>query len=190
MSVTAGVAATAAYDTSDGLNHSENILEGYIEAEMNGIYGGVWIGSLEDDPADDAEIEVYLGYGGDISDRLGYDISLTGYYLNDSGYQNYDITTALSYAFNDSVTGSLELAYDPDNEDLDRSIELEIALTDRVWLRGLVGESDADANTYAELSVGYALTDAAALELLYEDADDSAGTLSFIVSYDFNLFGG
>ncbi|CUH62513.1 hypothetical protein TG4357_00151 [Thalassovita gelatinovora] len=188
--LSAGVAATAAFDTSDGLEHAENTVEGYIEGELNGFHGGIWIGSLYKDPADDAEIELSLGYGADINDTLGYDITTTGYYLNNGGYQSYDIAFELSAALTDSTSGALGFAWDPDASTIETTLGLEHALNDKFTLAGEIGHSEADGNIFGEIGVSYALTDSAAIELLYEDADDSAGTLSLTVSYDFNLMGG
>ncbi|MYM53861.1 hypothetical protein [Thalassovita mangrovi] len=190
LALTAGVAATAAFDTTDGLEHVENTVEGYIEAELNGFHGGIWIGSLYDDPTDDFEYELSLGYGADINDTFAYDITATGYYLDDGGYQNYDIAVELAAALSDNAGAAFGLAWDPDAETLETTLGLEYALTDKITIAGEVGHSEADDNNFGEIGVSYALTDSAAVELLYEDADDDDGTLSLTVSYDFGLLGG
>ncbi|MBR9649794.1 hypothetical protein [Thalassovita aquimarina] len=190
LALTGGVAATAAFDTNDGLTHAENTIEAYIEAELNGFHGGIWIGSLYQDPDDDAEIELSLGYGGDISDRLDYDVTATGYYLNNGGYQSYDIAFELSMALSDRSEGMLGLTWDPDADTIETTLGLEHALNDRITLAGEIGHSEADDNIFGEIGISYALNDATAVELLYEDADDESGTLSLTVSYDFDLLGG
>lgn len=190
LALSAGVAATAAFDTSDGLEHVENTFEGYIEGELNGFHGGIWAGSLYDDPADDFEYELSLGYGADINDTIAYDITATGYYLNNGGYQSYDIAFELSGALTDSASGAIGFAWDPDAKTVETTLGLEYALTDKITLAGEIGHSEADDNNFGEFGVSYALTDSAAVELLYEDADDDVGTLSLTVSYDFDLLGG
>jgi len=166
LTLSGGVAATAAFDTANGLSHSENTVEGYIEGELNGVHAGVWIGSLFDDPTDDAEYELSLGYGGNISDTLGYDITATRYYLNNGGYQSYDIAFELSAVLNGRTNGALEVTWDREAETIETTIGLEYALTDKFTLAGEIGRSEADNNMFGEIGISYDLTEKTALELL------------------------
>lgn len=186
---TLGGAVVAAFDTSDGLDHSETTGEIFVEGAYNGFHAGIWIGTIYQDPNDDAEIEASLGYGNEIG-KFGYDITLTGYYLNNSNFDHAGLGFEVSYALTDRVTGIAFAEIDPDTSDWDRELALEFAVTDKITAWGLIGKSDADANRYGEIGASYALNDVTSLELLYEDADDSAGTLSLIVAFETSIFGG
>lgn len=187
--VDAGVAANAAFE-SDGFDHIGNTVEGYLQGSYNGFYAGVWAATLDGDPVDDAEIEVYLGYGNELANGLSYSLTYTRYYLDDTGYLGYDVTLGLGYAINDAFSIGAEIALDPETDDLDRNISLHYDLNDRISMYALAGKSDAWDHNYAELGVSYALTDQAAVSLLYEDADNLPGVVTLTVSYDFNVFGG
>jgi len=112
----------------------------------------------------------------------------TAYYLEDD-YQNYDLTLGLGYALSDTVGLGAEFAYDPDSEDLDTSVSLSYVFTDKIAGYVLLGQ-DMSNDIYGEIGVSYAITDEAAFSLLYENAESADATISFILSYDFNVFGG
>ncbi|MGH1452949.1 MAG: hypothetical protein ACRBBV_07250 [Paracoccaceae bacterium] len=185
---TLGGAVVAAFDTSDGLDHSETTGEIFVEGAINGFHAGLWVGTIYQDPNDDAEIEASLGYGGEVG-KIGYDVTLTGYYLNSSNFDHAGLGFEVSYALTDTITGSIFAEIDPDSKDWDRELALEFAVTDKITAWGMIGKSDADANRYGEIGASYALNDFTALEAIYEDADDSAGTLSLIVAFE-TSFGG
>ncbi|MFU8881461.1 MAG: hypothetical protein ACNA7Q_03770 [Rhodobacterales bacterium] len=187
FSLDAGFAANMVVE-ADGFDHVENTGEGYLEGSYAGFFAGVWIGSLYKDPTDDYELELYLGYGNELSNGFGYSLTYTAYYLEDS-YQNYDLTLGLGYAINDAVEIGAEFAYDPDSEDLDSSVFVSYAFSDAISAYALIGQ-DMSNDMYGELGVSYAFTDEAAFSLLYENAESADATISFILSYDFNVFGG
>lgn len=82
-----------------------------------------------------------------------------------------------------------EFAYDPDSEDLDTSVSLSYVFTDKIAGYVLLGQ-DMSNDIYGEIGVSYAITDEAAFSLLYENSESADATISFILSYDFNVFGG
>lgn len=61
--------------------------------------------------------------------------------------------------------------------------------TDKIAGYVLIGQ-DMSNDIYGEIGVSYAITDEAAFSLLYENAENADATISFILSYDFNVFGG
>lgn len=191
LEVTAGVAATVAYDrTSSGLSHAENVAEAYVELAANGFYGGLALASVYKDPSDDVEFTVYLGYGGEFGNGVGYDLSYGRTFLNKSGFDSHEIAAELSFPIAGDVSGAVGVALDLDSKDMDYNFGLEYGLNDHWTLAALVGKSEADDNIYAEFGVSYAFNDAAAVSFLYEDSNDGDGVLSLTLSYDFNLTGG
>ncbi len=63
------------------------------------------------------------------------------------------------------------------------------AFSDVISAYALIGQ-DMSNDIYGELGVSYAITDEAAFSVLYENAENADATISFILSYDFNVFGG
>ena len=190
LEISGSAALNIEAETGDGLSHSASTAEVGIDLSYGGAFGGIWVGTLYDDPSDELEIELSLGYGGEFAPGYGYGITYTHYFLNNSGEQGYDLTFGLSATVSEQSEIGLDVIYAPEDETTDVEGWIAVALTDRWSLAGLVGKSQADNNTYYEFGVGYALTDSAGLGLLYEDADDSDGTLTFSVTYDFDILGG
>lgn len=185
---TIGGALTTSFDTSSGLTHSSTTGEAFIDASQNGFHGGLWVGTLYQDPTDDLEIELSFGYGGEAG-ALGYDLSVIGYYLNNSGYDHVGVAGELSYALSDTVTGILATEVNVDTGQWDSELAMEFALSDSVTTWGLIGTSQADANNYGELGVSYALNDFTAIEMVYADANDGAGELSLSLAFETSLTG-
>ena len=189
FSLDAGIAGTYTV-TADGFDHVENYGEGYVEGSYSGFFGGIWIASLYEDPTYDYEMELYAGYGNELDSGLSYSLSATAYYLEDS-YDDYYVTLELGYGLTDAISlgGAVEVY--PDSDITDVSASVEYAFSDALSAYVLLGTVDdvADYN-YAEVGASYGFAEGAAFSLLYEDADNAAPTLSFILSYDFNVFGG
>ncbi|THH38410.1 hypothetical protein E4Z66_02230 [Aliishimia ponticola] len=177
------------YDIDNGLDHSENTIEGYIAYENSGFFTELWAGSLHDDPNDDAELEFYLGYGTEFGD-LGVALQYVGYFLTDSGHDHNGVGVELSYPLGESVTGALYSEIDPDSKDWFHEISAEFELNDRWSTRFMYGVSDADDNAYGEAALTYAVNDTVFLEMLYEDSDDADGLMTFSVGFETSVFGG
>ena len=186
--VIVGGAVTTSVGTGSTSN-TEFTAEVFAEFAANGFHAGIWMGSLYQDPSDDFEFELSVGYGGEAG-AFGYDISAIAYYLNNSGFDHVGIGTSLSYGFTDALTGLFYAEVNTDTKDWDREIGLEYAFSDSLtgWVIG--GKSDGDANNYGEIGVSYGLSDNAAIDLVYEDANDSDGTLSLTLSFETAVFGG
>lgn len=184
VEVTAGVQGNLFYDKD--LDKTGDSVEGYVNAAIGNFYGEIWLGTL-DDPIDEFEYELTLGYANDINDKLSYDASITGYYLNDSGYQNYYVTLDMIYAFSDSLSGTLELSGDPENDTSDHNLSLEYTL-DKWTIIPTVGILDGDTN-YAELEFIYTLDNGLWFEADFYDDEASSPTIGFYIGYDFTLMG-
>lgn len=185
---TFGIAATTAFDAAGGgLSHSENTGELKAEISYKGFHTGLVLTSLYQDPADDFETEWSLGYGGDITETLSWDITYARIWLNRSGFDSHEVAFELSLAMSDALSGAAAVIVDPETRLADYEIGLEYAITDRWTIGGLVGRSDRDDNTYGEIGVEYAFNDQTSAELLWEDTSDGDPVLSFTLAYEFGL---
>lgn len=80
---------------------------GFDVSHSSGFYAGVWASNVdfEVQTVDDAhlELDVYAGYGGSITDKLGFDVGVLDYnYPGADGALDYDFTEvygSLSYDF-------------------------------------------------------------------------------------------
>jgi|GEM_PF-5158046 len=190
FSLDAGIAANYVV-LADSFDEDSIYGEGYVEGSYAGFFGGLWLGSV-DGGAYDYDMEIYAGYGNDLASGLSYSLTLTGYY-EDSDYADYDVTLGLGYGISDAISVGGEIAYAPDSEVTDVSASVGYAFSDAIStyvLLGTVDDSTGGDYNYAEVGASYGFAEGAAFSLLYEDADNAASTLSFILSYDFNVFGG
>ena len=190
FSLDAGVAANYVVE-GDGFDHDSTFGEGYVEGSYAGAFAGLWLSSL-DGGAEDYEMELYVGYGNELSNGLSYSLTATAYYLEDN-YDDYYIKLGLGYGITDAISLGGAVEYYPDSEITDVSASVEYAFSDAisaVALLGTVDETGAGSYNYAEVGASYGFAEGAAFSLLYEDAEAADSTVSFILSYDFNVFGG
>lgn len=188
-SVTASGALNFGFLTADGLEHDSTTIEAAIDLENNGFRAGVWIGSLDSDPTDNVEIELSIGYGRALG-QFSYDVGLIGYYLDDSGHQGTGLGLEFGYDVNDQISLALYSEVDLDSKDWISELSLSYALNDTWSFDALVGTDRSSRNTYGEIGVNYAINDTVGLSLVYEDANDGPGYLTFSVSFETGLFGG
>ena len=191
LSVDAGIAAYYTVE-GDGFDFSSNTGEGYVALSYAGVTAQIFAESVYDDPTADYNLELSLGYGNELASGLSYDLTLTGYYIEDA-YDDYSVTLGLGYGITDAISVGGAVEYAPDTEVTDVSASVEYAFSDAISAYALLGtvddSTDGDYN-YAEVGASYGFAEGAAFSVLYEDADNDQSFVSFILSYDFNVFGG
>jgi hypothetical protein len=191
LSIDAGVAAYYIVE-GDGFDFSSSNGEGYVALSYAGVTAQIYAESVYDDPAADYNMELSLGYGNELASGLSYDLTLTGYYIEDA-YDDYSVTLGLGYGISNAISLGGAVEYYPDSEITDVSASVEYAFSDAISayaLLGTVDETGAGSYNYAEVGASYGFAEGAAFSVLYEDADNAASTVSFILSYDYNVFGG
>lgn len=187
MALTAGITATSNY-VSNGVSVSDDnpALQGYVEFEASGFYGGVWASTVEDD-VDDSETDLYIGYRGEFGQGATYDVSYTRYFYNNSGNCCGELAFSLGVPVTQAVEVSGEIAIDPGTRDTSLSLGLDYALNDKIGLAAEIGTVE-DAQNFGSIGVSYALTDAAAVDLSYHDSNVDHGIVVLSLSYDMTLF--
>jgi predicted porin len=184
VAVTGGLELEFVLDEHD----SGQALIGYVEAESNGFYGGVWAQVANESLFN--EVDLYLGYRAERG-QLSYDIYYTRYFFPDDGGDCCgDVTLELAYALTPQVSVGTELAYDPQNELGSAYLLADFALTDQIGLSAQYGFYDTGADKAAEWEIGasYALTDATAVSLTYLDGEEYDPYLKLNLTWDFDLF--
>lgn len=93
-----------------GITQTDNgpaIQGGFDAALSNGLYAGVWASNLDFGTDADIEIDYYAGFGGEFSDKLGYDVGVLFY-----TYPSSQAADAGDYDFTE-VYGSLSYDFGP-----------------------------------------------------------------------------
>ncbi len=191
VSVDAGIAAYY-YVEGDSFDYLSSNGEGYVALSYGGVTAQIYAESVYDTPGIDYLMELSLGYGNELANGLGYGLTLTGYYIEDD-YADYSVTFGVTYAVSDAVAIGADLEYFPDSEITDASASIGYSFSDALSAYVLLGTVDVSGGgsfNYAEVGASYAFAEGAAFSILYEDANNADSTVAFILSYDFNVFGG
>jgi uncharacterized protein (TIGR02001 family) len=167
-------------------------LSGYVEAESNGFYLGVW--GRVDSVSVANEIDLYLGYRQSLDSGFDYSLSYTRYiYPNDGGDCCGEIGVTVGQTLGDQFYVYSEAYYDPEAELGSVYAGAEFYATDAITLSGSFGLYNATANrdeTEWDLGASYALGEETALDLRYYEGSEYDGYVGLSVTFDTTLFGG
>ena len=121
-------------------------------AHSSGFYLGTWASNISSNSynSTNLELDLYGGYNGSISDDLGYNVALLGYYYPggeysaapDEKYDTLEATAGLTYKF--------------------LNVKYYYTLTDYYGLNSATGSSpngDSQGSTYVEANVNYEVMD-------------------------------
>lgn len=134
---------------------------GFDYSHESGFYVGTWASSIDFGTAASLETDLYAGFGGEVADGLGYDISVIRYFYDDQTDDTSEATLNLSYKM-----FSATFAYSPDwyasgNSAWYLKGAVDMEVTDGVNLGAWVGKSDGDAfsgTDYLDYGVSVATT--------------------------------
>lgn len=174
---------------SDGATQE---LSGYVEAETNGLYGGVL--ALVSDDRGANEFDLYLGYRAEMESGFNYDLNYTRYfYPNDGGDCCGEIGLTLGQPVNDALGVTLDLTYDPASSIGTATIGADYALNEKLSVSanyGLVELGPPATEREWDVGVTYGLGQSAAVDLRYYDGSEFDGYVGLSLTYDTRLFGG
>jgi hypothetical protein len=179
-------AANFGFLTSGGLTQDSTTFDLGLDYENNGYRGHVSLSTLDDDPADDFEYEVGIGYGREIG-QFSYDAGLTAYFLNNAGHQATALGLELGYALSDTTSAFYFTEVDIDTRDFLHEVGLSVALNDSFGVSAMLGT--ANSMGYGELGVEYAVNETVGMELLFADGADADPTLTFSLKFASPLSG-
>lgn len=165
-------------------SETKSDLNGYVELEFSGIYGGIWAETSSQSDAN--EVDLYLGYRGEAG-ALSYDISYTRYfYPNDGGDCCGEVGLVLGYAVTEQVSLGTEFYVDPVNDTNSAYLTFDVSATDQISISGEYGTYDEGFGRFAEwdLGVGYALGEETSLELRYYKGEEYDGYVRLQLAWD------
>jgi hypothetical protein len=157
----------------------------HIEAEFNGIYGGVeadiYNGSAY------TVIAPYLGYR-NLLGALSYDLSYRRSFLPNAGGDCCGrLGAALALPVGNRVMTTLDMGLDPESGDTDVTLGADVAAFDRVTLSGGYGVTGAAQNW--NVAAGYALSDTTEVVAHIYDGSDIKPYIGLDLTWRFNLMG-
>lgn len=166
-----GISATSNY-VSNGISqtNSKPTIQAYFEAEKNGVYAGTWMSGVDFDDDDNIEVDLYLGYRKSYDSGFFFDLGYAHYFYDASGACCGEIKLTGAY----SATGKLGfegyLAYNPESGNVVKSAALAYAITDRLALSALYGNTDANDNDFWHIGALMAFNDFFSGEIRYYGA--------------------
>ncbi|WP_417600229.1 hypothetical protein [Pararhodobacter oceanensis] len=155
---------------------SEPTANGAVELTFGGAFVGAEFETLYQDPTDNAEFTLSLGYGAE----LAPDVALTGTYartyLDNSGFDSHEVGLALDFPIMDRTSGTFEVVRDLTARATDVSFGAEFEANDRFTYSALVGHDGADV--YGEAGVSYAFNEMTSASFLIEVAEGAKPTIN------------
>lgn len=180
--------AALEYYTKNDDGPSKTDLNGYLELDYNGLYGGIWAELTDWD--DYNEVDLYFGYRGE-SGQLSYDISYYYYVYPDVDDADYgEIVLALGYNATDTFGIGFEVYHDPESGNGSAYINPWITVGDKLTFDTYWGKYDEGFGSFSEweLGVKYALTDEVSLGLRYYDGEEYDDYIRLQLAWDTTLF--
>lgn len=160
-------------------------LNGYLELDYRGFYGGVWAELTDWD--DSTEVDLYLGYRGEAG-QFSYDVNYYYYiYTETPSDDDYgELGLSLGYAVSDVFSLGAEAYHQPESGDNSAYLTASLAPWDKVGLDASYGRYQSAGDWANEWEVGlrYALGDETALDLRYYDGEDYDSYLRLQISWD------
>lgn len=181
------------FDESGSGSGTSTDLSGYVEAELNGFYAGIWALTTNDDLAQ--EFDLYLGYRNELASGLSYDVNYTRYfYPNDGGNCCGELGLSLGMPLGDQLSASLDMYYDPDAEIGSAYLGAAFAATDALEVSANFGTYQVDgASNEQEWDLGatYYLGEETAVDLRYYDGSEYVDSyFGLSLTWDSTLMGG
>jgi hypothetical protein len=176
---------------------TNSYVSGYVEVEVNGIYGGLWGEVASDEVLN--EVNLYFGYRNETAAGLGYNLYYTRYYYpNDGGDCCGEISLELDLPVGEKFTASAEFYYVPEYDDVPGLGSAYLGgawtVTDAVELSALYGTYEVDgAGNEDEWEIGatYYIGDETAVDLRWYDGTEYVdGYVGLSLTWDTTLLGG
>ncbi len=172
---------------SSGLTNSDNkpALQGYVELESDGFYGGIWGSTVRfPDSRDRIEVDLYLGYRNTVG-ALSYDVGYARYFYNRSGDCCGEFLLSLDAEMGQGITLGSQFKYDPDDKKLNARFGGAVPLNDQIELSGGFGRLESSHN-YWDLGATYGLTDNIGVDLRYHDSNFAGEKSRAVLSVSFD----
>jgi uncharacterized protein (TIGR02001 family) len=186
LSFSGDVTLTSNY-LDDGLSQTSNnpAIQPYFEIGKEGFYAGLWATNLQDEDGNRAEADLSFGYRGEVGDGIGYDVSYTQYFYDNTPGASSELGVVVDVPVTDKLTVSGEVYFDfPDNT-FGETLSAEFAVTDAWTLHADVARADPLSSVNWGAGVGYALDDRTTLDLQVQDTASTSPLVALSLDYAF-----
>ncbi len=181
-----GVTFTSNY-MSDSVTQSDDrpALQGYVEYGLNGFYAGVWASTVDFGPgSDNVEVDLYLGFRNEIG-AVSYDVGYARYLYDRTGNCCGEFLASVDADMGQGLSLGVSFAYNNRDDELTSRMGASYSPDDLFKVSGTFGRSQANANHFWDLGVGYALQPNIGLDLRYHDTTNTRGRAVVSVGVDF-----
>lgn len=188
LTFSGGATLTSRY-VSNGIRQSDGLaFQPWIEGEVNGFYFGAWGSNVSKDLlGQSSEIDLYFGYRNEVG-QFSYDLGYAHYFYRGPKEDCCgEIILAMGYTPVEPLNLGVKLAYDPDAEVTNASLNGEYALNDKIALGAEIGKINKGGHRYWSFGGSYAVSDALGLSLIYHDSNIDKGTAVLSLDYSFNF---
>lgn len=190
LTVSAGTQLQFAIAPDGKGSANKNDLNAYIEIEKSGLYGGIWAEISNQSAAD--EVDLYFGYRGEAASGLSYDINYYRFmYPNDGGDCCGELALSLGMPLSDALSGSLDLAYDPEPGVGSAYLGLSYAVNEKLIVSGSYGTYQVEgggAEQEWDLGISYALGEETSAGMRYYNGTDyTDGYIGLSLNWDTTL---
>ncbi|MGR3714013.1 MAG: TorF family putative porin [Shimia sp.] len=183
-----GVDFTTNY-ISDGVSQSDGsaAIQPWVEAAFGNFYVGTWMSNVDFGVGDENvwETDLYFGYRNSINDALSYDVGYTRYFYDATGNDMGEIIGQLTYSPVSTLDLTARVAYDHENENWNYRGEVGFAVTDAIALDAAYGHSDFYDHKYWAVGGSYAISDATAARISYNGSDTEDEGWAAMLSFAF-----
>ena len=204
--VTGNIGATSNY-LWRGVSQTDNgaVVQGGIDnAADSGFYVGGWASNVDFGDGTTYELDIYAGYGGNITEDLSYDINYLYYAYPDSpGSVDFgEVTVGLAWkwldvSYSHTVNGGDDIAAEPsDSTDMMYAqANLTFPLTEKLSLGLHYGYSDGDVimswfdtDSYSEYNVSLSAdTDYGTVSFTASDTDLDEDDAKIVLGYSYSF---
>ncbi|MCC4834206.1 TorF family putative porin [Shewanella sp. 1_MG-2023] len=204
--VTGNIGATSNY-LWRGVSQTDNgaAVQGGIDyAADSGFYVGGWASNVDFGDGTSYELDIYAGYGGNITEDLSYDINYLYYAYPDSpGSVDFgEVTVGLAWkwldvSYSHTVNGGDDIAAEPlDSADMMYAqANLTFPLTEKLSLGVHYGYSDGDVimswfdtDSYSEYNVSLSAdTDYGTVSFTASDTDLDEDDAKIVLGYSYSF---
>lgn len=172
-------------------NPSWTDVNGYVELEWKGIYGGMSF--TQSNWAGEDWADIYLGYRNEVG-QLSYDGYIDYIFNTDAGgWGAYvELALGLDYALTDSFSVGLDYAHRPKYSYNEIFATATYSISDTWTVDAAYGDFGRHGSHDKAWEIGttYSFTDEASIDLRYFDEENTSSYFGLTLAWDTTIFGG
>ena len=167
-------------------------LSAYLEAERNGLYGGVLARITNEAESD--EVQLSFGYRAETDQGFSYDLSYSRFFHPNAGGDCCgELALELGQRLDDRLSLTGAVTYDPEAALGSLTVGAEYQASEAIALSanfGLVEEAGSGTEQEWDAGIIWGLSEQSALDVRYFDGSAQDGYLGLSLTFDTTILGG